>query len=85
MSPAKLPQRTSNEPSTAGGRELEARSPPPCSFSSLLSLQKNPNSPTRVRDDREIYMRWIGKFEQKQVQALFNLKQALKEKHYDKT
>jgi DNA-binding transcriptional ArsR family regulator len=27
----------------------------------------------------EIYMRWIGKFEQKQVQALFNLKQALKE------
>ena len=28
----------------------------------------------------EIYMRWIGKFEQKQVQALFNLKQALKEK-----
>jgi DNA-binding transcriptional ArsR family regulator len=28
----------------------------------------------------EIYMRWIGKFERKQVQALFNLKQALKEK-----
>lgn len=27
----------------------------------------------------EIYMRWIGKFERKQVQALFNLKQALKE------
>lgn len=27
----------------------------------------------------DIYMRWIGKFEQKQVQALFNLKQALKE------
>jgi DNA-binding transcriptional ArsR family regulator len=27
----------------------------------------------------EIYMRWIGKFEQRQVQALFNLKQALKE------
>ncbi len=25
----------------------------------------------------EIYMRWIGKFEPKQVQALFNLKQAL--------
>src|SRR5215831_19031624 len=25
----------------------------------------------------EIYMRWIGKFERKQVQALFNLKQAL--------
>jgi len=33
----------------------------------------------------EIYMRWIGKFEEKQVQALFNLKQALKEKDYDKT
>lgn len=33
----------------------------------------------------EIYMRWIGKFEQKQVQALFNLKQALKENDYDKT
>ncbi len=27
----------------------------------------------------DIYMRWIGKFEQKRVQALFNLKQALKE------
>jgi DNA-binding transcriptional ArsR family regulator len=27
----------------------------------------------------EIYMRWIGKFERPQVQALFNLKQALKE------
>ena len=27
----------------------------------------------------EIYMRWIGKFERKQVQALYNLKQALKE------
>ena len=27
----------------------------------------------------DIYMRWIGKFERKQVQALFNLKQALKE------
>src|SRR5262245_2607997 len=27
----------------------------------------------------EIYMRWIGKFEQQHVQALFNLKQALKE------
>jgi DNA-binding transcriptional ArsR family regulator len=27
----------------------------------------------------EIYMRWIGKFERTQVQALFNLKQALKE------
>jgi DNA-binding transcriptional ArsR family regulator len=33
----------------------------------------------------EIYMRWIGKFEQSQVQALFNLKQALKENDYDKT
>ncbi len=27
----------------------------------------------------DIYMRWIGKFERGQVQALFNLKQALKE------
>jgi len=25
----------------------------------------------------EIYMRWIGKFERKRVQALYNLKQAL--------
>ena len=28
----------------------------------------------------EIYTRWIGKFEQARVQALYNLKQALKEK-----
>lgn len=28
----------------------------------------------------EIYMRWIGKFERQRVHALFNLKQALKEK-----
>ena len=28
----------------------------------------------------EIYMRWIGKFEQGRVQALHNLKQALQEK-----
>ena len=28
----------------------------------------------------EIYMRWIGKFEQTRVQALHNLKQALQEK-----
>lgn len=27
----------------------------------------------------EIYMRWIGKFEKKQLQALYNLKQALQE------
>ncbi len=27
----------------------------------------------------EIYMRWIGRFEQDRMQALFNLKQALKE------
>jgi DNA-binding transcriptional ArsR family regulator len=27
----------------------------------------------------EIYMRWIGKFEQSKLQALHNLKQALKE------
>jgi len=33
----------------------------------------------------EIYMRWIGKFEQQQVQALFNLKQALKENSRDET
>jgi DNA-binding transcriptional ArsR family regulator len=31
----------------------------------------------------EIYMRWIGKFEQQQVQALFNLKQALKENDHE--
>lgn len=28
----------------------------------------------------DMYMRWIGKFERKQVQALYNLKQALNEK-----
>jgi len=33
----------------------------------------------------DIYMRWIGKFEQPQVQALFNLKQALKEINHDET
>jgi len=33
----------------------------------------------------EIYMRWIGRFERTQVQALFNLKQALKENDHDKT
>lgn len=27
----------------------------------------------------EIYLRWIGKFEQDRLQALFNLKEALKE------
>ena len=31
----------------------------------------------------EIYMRWIGKFERGRVQALFNLKQALKENDHD--
>jgi len=31
----------------------------------------------------EIYMRWIGKFERKQVQALHNLKQVLQEKDHD--
>jgi DNA-binding transcriptional ArsR family regulator len=31
----------------------------------------------------EIYMRWIGKFEQQRVQALHNLKQALKENDHD--
>src|SRR4029077_6413576 len=31
----------------------------------------------------EIYMRWIGKFERKQVQALHNLKQALQEDDND--
>ncbi len=29
----------------------------------------------------EIYMRWIGKFESKRLQALYNLKEALKEKN----
>jgi DNA-binding transcriptional ArsR family regulator len=33
----------------------------------------------------DIHMRWIGKFEQKQVQALFNLKQALKENNHEET
>jgi DNA-binding transcriptional ArsR family regulator len=31
----------------------------------------------------EIYMRWIGKFEQERFQALHNLKQALQEKDHD--
>jgi len=31
----------------------------------------------------EIYMRWIGKFEQKRVQALHNLKQALEESDHE--
>jgi DNA-binding transcriptional ArsR family regulator len=31
----------------------------------------------------EIYLRWIGKFEQRRVQALHNLKQALEESNHD--
>jgi DNA-binding transcriptional ArsR family regulator len=31
----------------------------------------------------EIYMRWIGKFEQGRVQALHNLKQALTKDHHE--
>src|SRR5205085_4538831 len=31
----------------------------------------------------EIYMRWIGKFERQRVQALYNLKQALKENDHE--
>jgi DNA-binding transcriptional ArsR family regulator len=31
----------------------------------------------------EIYMRWIGKFEKPQLQALHNLKEALKEKSHE--
>lgn len=31
----------------------------------------------------EIYMRWIGKFDRQRVQALYNLKQALKENDHD--
>ena len=31
----------------------------------------------------EIYMRWIGKFEQHRVQALHNLKQALEEQKHE--
>jgi DNA-binding transcriptional ArsR family regulator len=31
----------------------------------------------------DIYTRWIGKFEQERVQALHNLKQALKENDHD--
>lgn len=33
----------------------------------------------------EIYMRWIGKFERPRLQALHNLKQALKENDHDKS
>jgi DNA-binding transcriptional ArsR family regulator len=33
----------------------------------------------------EIYMRWIGKFEQQRVQALHNLKQALHENDHEQT
>ena len=33
----------------------------------------------------EIYLRWIDKFERQRVQALFNLKQALKENDHDQT
>jgi len=33
----------------------------------------------------EIYMRWIGKFEQERVSALHNLKQALREHDHDET
>ena len=33
----------------------------------------------------EIYMRWIGKFEQKRVQALQNLKHALEENENEKS
>lgn len=31
----------------------------------------------------EIYMRWIGQFEQKRLQALHNLKQAIKENDHE--
>ena len=31
----------------------------------------------------EVYMRWIGKFEQHRVQALHNLKQALREDNHE--
>jgi DNA-binding transcriptional ArsR family regulator len=33
----------------------------------------------------DVYMRWVGKFEQGRIQALHNLKQALKEKDNGKT
>ena len=33
----------------------------------------------------EIYMRWIGKFEKRRLDALHNLKQALKEDHHEQT
>src|SRR5579871_6353581 len=32
---------------------------------------------------QEIYMRWIGKFEQSRVQALHHLKQSLEENNHD--
>lgn len=33
----------------------------------------------------EIYMRWIGRFEEDRMQALYNLKQVLKEQENDDT
>ncbi|MCL4678413.1 MAG: winged helix-turn-helix domain-containing protein [Alphaproteobacteria bacterium] len=33
----------------------------------------------------DVYMRWVGKFDEGRIQALHNLKQALKEKDNDKT
>ncbi len=33
----------------------------------------------------DVYMRWVGKFDESRVQALHNLKQALKEKDNGKT
>ena len=57
-----------------------------------LVLLEQPNLVASVKQGREklhylnpvpiheIYMRWIGRFEQNRVQALFNLKQALEKK-----
>ncbi len=33
----------------------------------------------------DVYMRWVGKFDEGRIQALHNLKQALKEKNNGKT
>jgi hypothetical protein len=39
-------------------------------------------NPVRIH---EIYMRWIGKFEKRRLDALHNLKLALKEDHHEQT
>ena len=62
-----------------------------------LALLESANLVVTVRRGREklhylnpvpindIYMRWIGKFEQRRLNALHNLKQALNEDHENET